>query len=183
MPRLRIPIFTIGHSTRPIPEFARLLQSHGVELLVDIRTIPKSRHNPQYGGARLRASLARRKIGYRHLAELGGLRKPMGDSVNTGWRNRSFRGYADHMQSPEFHAALEKLLELARGVKIAIMCAEAVPWRCHRNLVADTLVARGIPVAHIMSETRATPHRITPWARVKSGRVTYPAYESGARAA
>jgi uncharacterized protein (DUF488 family) len=166
---------TIGHSTRPIEEFIELLQKNGVEHLVDVRTIPRSRHNPQFNVDSLPKSLQSAGIAYTHLKELGGLRKPKADSINTGWRNSSFRGYADYMQAPEFEAALGKLLQLAKEKECAIMCAEAVPWRCHRSLIGDALLARKIPVEDIISGSRRQPHEFTPFAKVRGARVTYPA--------
>jgi uncharacterized protein (DUF488 family) len=167
-------IFTIGHSTRPIETFIRLLQAHGVTRVVDIRTIPESRHNPQFGGARLSASLRRVKIRYQHLPGLGGLRRPKPDSVNAGWRNSSFRGYADYMQTPAFERSLARCIALSTKEPIALMCAEGVPWRCHRSLVADALLAKGIESREITSRIRAQPHTLTPFARARRGRVTYP---------
>ena len=169
-----LPILTIGHSTRPIDEFIELLRQHGVERLVDIRTIPRSQRNPQFNREALAKSLEDKSIGYVHLKELGGLRHPRHDSLNTGWRNDSFRGYADYMQTVEFEEALRRLLELCEGKRCAAMCAEAVPWRCHRSLLADALVARGIPVEHILGRSRRDVHRLTPFARIESGRVIYP---------
>ncbi len=169
-----LPILTIGHSTRPIDEFIELLRQHGVERLVDIRTIPRSRRNPQFNSEALAKSLEDKGIGYVHLKELGGLRHPRPDSINTGWRNDGFRGYADYMQTAEFDEALRRLLELCEGKRCAAMCAEAVPWRCHRSLLADALVARGIPVEHILSGSRRDVHNLTPFARIENGRVTYP---------
>jgi uncharacterized protein (DUF488 family) len=174
------PILTVGHSTRPIEEFIELLQQHGVRLLIDVRTVPRSRHNPQFNRDALPDSLLRAHIGYTHLPELGGLRHAREDSINTGWRNLSFRGFADYMQTPEFEQGLEKLIQLADADPAAIMCAEAVPWRCHRSLIADALVARGIPVADILSLKPAAPHKLTPFAHVEAGRVTYPAEGSQA---
>ena|SRR6266849_10429758 len=167
-------IFTIGHSTRPIEEFLNLLQVNGVAQLVDIRTVPRSRTNPQFNRETLPESLKTAGIGYLHLPALGGLRHARPDSPNTGWRNASFRGYADYMQTPEFSAAIEELIELGAQTQIAIMCAEAVPWRCHRSLVADALTARGIPVEDIMSDTRRQPHKLTPFARFEGTHVWYP---------
>jgi uncharacterized protein (DUF488 family) len=164
---------TIGHSTHAIDEFIEMLKAHDIEDLVDIRTVPRSRHNPQFNRETLPASLAAAGIGYRHLPGLGGLRRPRTDSVNTGWRNASFRGYADYMQTREFEAALEQLIDLARAKRVAIMCAEAVEWRCHRSLVADALAVRGIPVEHIQSAKRAKPHRMTPFAKVSGARIVY----------
>ncbi len=167
-------MMTVGHSNRSIQEFLDLLAAHGVDLLVDVRTVPRSRHNPQFNRDVLPETLARAGIEYQHAAALGGLRHARKDSLNTAWRNSSFRGYADYMQTPAFAESLAELLKRAEGRRAAIMCAEAVPWRCHRSLIADALTARGVPVMHIMSETRADPHRLTPFARVDGDRVTYP---------
>lgn len=167
-------IFTIGHSTRPLAEFIAILQAHGVRQLVDVRTAPGSRRNPQYGGAALAAALAEVGIAYEHIKELGGLRKPRPDSPNSGWRNPSFRGYADHMQTPQFAAGLRRLLALAAARATACMCAEAVPWRCHRSLLGDALVARGVEVSDLMSETVARPHALNPMAVVAGGQISYP---------
>ena len=173
------PVYTIGHSTRPIEEFIDLLQRNGVELLADIRTIPKSRHNPQYWHDALQASLAEAGITYAYLPGLGGRRRAAKDSVNTAWRNASFRGYADHMQTQEFADELARLVDLSRERVTAIMCAEAVPWRCHRSLVADALVVRGIEVLDIISETSVRPHTLRDWAHVEGTTITYPGEESG----
>ncbi|HXA05234.1 MAG TPA: DUF488 domain-containing protein [Bryobacteraceae bacterium] len=167
-------IFTIGHSTHPIEEFVRLLQAHSVEQLIDIRTVPRSRTNPQFNRDTLPNSLKAAGIGYLHMPALGGLRHPRVDSPNTAWRNASFRGYADYMQTAEFAAAIDRLVELGSQTQVAIMCAEAVPWRCHRSLVADALFARGIPVEDIMSAGRRQPHKLTPFAKVEQTRVWYP---------
>lgn len=174
-PQEGLTIYTVGHSTHTLDEFVELLRAHGVERLVDVRTIPRSRHNPQFNGDTLGTFLRNRRIGYRHLKELGGLRHARADSPNTGWHNASFRGFADYMQTPEFAAALERLIELAGEKPTAIMCAEAVPWRCHRSLIGDALVARGIAVVDIYSRTSAKPHAITPMAEVHGTRITYPA--------
>jgi uncharacterized protein (DUF488 family) len=168
-------IYTIGHSNRPASEFIAMLEGHGVVNLADVRTIPRSRHNPQFNADSLPASLAAHSIRYVSMRELGGLRKPKPDSVNLGWRNESFRGYADYMQTPAFEAALRELVDLGATAPTAIMCAEAVPWRCHRSLVADALLAHGVEAVEIASATRATPHKLTPFARVDGTRVTYPA--------
>jgi uncharacterized protein (DUF488 family) len=167
-------VLTVGHSTRPIDEFLALLRGHGVTRLVDVRTVPKSRHNPQFGKEALTASLLGAGIGYTHEAALGGLRKARADSPNAGWRNLSFRGYADYMQTPAFADALERLIGLAGRERVAIMCAEAVPWRCHRSLVADALLACGVAACEMASPTRLTPHRLTPFAKVEGTTVTYP---------
>jgi uncharacterized protein (DUF488 family) len=167
-------ILTIGHSTRPIEEFIAILKAHSIDQLVDIRTIPKSRHNPQFAREALEASLSAADIRYEHMAALGGLRRPRADSINTGWRNVSFRGYADYMQTSTFIDSLETLIGLAGRSRTAIMCAEAVPWRCHRSLVADALVVRNIQVEHIDSATRSHPHKLTPFARVTGIDIQYP---------
>ncbi|MGH9686419.1 MAG: DUF488 family protein [Candidatus Acidiferrales bacterium] len=172
--QIDLTIFTIGHSTRPIEDFIKLLQAHGVKQLIDIRTIPKSRHNPQFNGDALAAALRAARIRYVHLKELGGLRHARKDSVNLGWRNASFRGFADYMQTPEFAAALDRAIELAKLRPSALMCAEAVPWRCHRSLVADALLVRGIRVEHIISAAAPKPHSLTTFARVDGMCVTYP---------
>jgi uncharacterized protein (DUF488 family) len=174
------PILTVGHSTRPIEEFIGLLEQHGVRMLIDVRAIPHSRYNPQSNRDELRASLHLAGIDYTHFPELGGHRHPRKDSVNTGWRNLSFRGYADYMQTPEFEQGLERLIQIGAGAPAAIMCAEAVPWRCHRSLIADALVARGVPVEDILSIEPAHPHKLTPFAYVEDGKVTYPAESSQA---
>jgi Domain of unknown function DUF488 len=167
-------VYTVGHSVHPIEEFIRILQAYGIRLLVDVRTIPKSRRNPQFSRENLPGSLQTAGIQYRHLPGLGGLRHPRKDSANTGWRNASFRGYADYMQTPAFGENLNQLTELAASAPTAIMCAEAVPWRCHRSLIADALVARGIAVTEIFSATKSQPHALTPFAIVKGEQVTYP---------
>jgi len=170
-----LTIFTVGHSTRPIPEFIELLQSDGVVQLIDVRTIPKSRHNPQFNSDALAASLRTAHIRYVHMRKLGGLRHARKDSINLGWRNASFRGYADYMQTDEFEAALARAIELAAAHPSALMCAEAVPWRCHRSLVADALLVRGIRVLEIVSATAPKEHTLTPFARVQGTKITYPA--------
>lgn len=167
-------IFTIGHSTRPVAEFVAMLLGHDVRKLVDVRTIPRSRHNPQFNADALAAALSASNIDYVPMRSLGGLRRAKPDSINTGWRNESFRGYADYMQTPAFAAAIDELVGIAESGTTAIMCAEAVPWRCHRSLVADALVVRGVPVAEIVSEARTAPHLLTSFARVEGGRISYP---------
>ncbi len=170
-------IYTIGHSTRPIEEFIALLQANGVTQLADIRTVPRSRHNPQYNRDTLPASLAAAGIEYVYLQDLGGLRHAAKVSPNMGWRNASFRGYADYMQTPDFATALDQLIALASDKPTAIMCAEAVPWRCHRSLVADALLVRGIPVEEIISPTSVRHHKLTPFAKVDGSNITYPSEE------
>jgi len=172
--RNALTIFTIGHSTHPIERFIELLQSHGVAQVLDIRTIPKSRRNPQFNTDALAASLHAAGIHYVHLKELGGLRHARRDSDNLGWRNASFRGYADYMQTPEFATALDRTIQLASERPTAVMCAEAVPWRCHRSLVSDALLVRGIRVAHITSNAKPKPHTLTPFASVRGNEITYP---------
>ncbi|MGH9640505.1 MAG: DUF488 family protein, partial [Bryobacteraceae bacterium] len=172
-------IYTIGHSTRPADEFARILRAYGIELLADIRTVPRSRKNPQYDQEEFKRLLAKERITYRHLAGLGGLRHARKDSLNTAWKNASFRGYADYMQTPEFTRALEELIALAAEQTTAIMCAEAVPWRCHRSLVADALLVRGIRVADIIASSPPREHKLTSFARVRGVKITYPAGQSG----
>lgn len=167
-------VLTIGHSTHPLDEFIALSKAHGVQQVVDVRTIPRSRHNPQFNQDSLPAKLRNVRIGYHHMKGLGGLRHPRKDSPNTGWRNAGFRGFADYMQTGEFEENLQKLIELAKKKQIAIMCAEAVPWRCHRSLIADALTVRGIHVEHITSRTRRQPHRLTPFARVDGTHIAYP---------
>lgn len=168
-------VFTIGHGTRPLPELIELLRTHGVAELVDVRTVPRSRRNPQFNRESLPADLHTAGIAYAHMAGLGGLRRPDPHSSNTAWRNAGFRGYADHMQTAEFAQNLDALIARARQHAVAIMCAESVPWRCHRSLIADALTARGVTVRHILSPTRADPHALTSFARVDGTRVTYPA--------
>jgi uncharacterized protein (DUF488 family) len=167
-------IYTIGHSTRAFEDLAALLRAFGVSVLADIRTIPRSRRNPQFSGDVLRSALGSRRLRYIHLPELGGLRRPRKDSPNAGWRNASFRGFADYMLTEDFEAGLEKLHALTAEGRVALMCAEAVPWRCHRSLIADALTARGGQVEHITSAKHATPHRMTAFAEVDGTRVTYP---------
>src|SRR5574337_527671 len=171
-------LWTIGHSTRPIDEFVSLLKAHDIQQLIDVRTVPRSRHNPQFNTETLAQSLARAAIHYRHAGNLGGLRKPKKDSINMGWRNASFRGYADYMQTEEFRKALDELMVESRLQHTAIMCAEAVPWRCHRSLIADSFVMRDWEVRHIMSETKADRHRLTSFATVENGLLQYPAEDN-----
>ena len=170
-------MLTVGHSNRTLDEFLELLTSHGVVQLVDVRAMPRSRYNPQFNREALSQTLEAQGIAYEHLAGLGGLRHARRDSINTGWRNASFRGYADFMQTEEFARNLAVLCELESRHRTAIMCAEAVPWRCHRSLIADALVIRGIPVMHIMSAAKAEPHQLTSFAHVEGIRITYPGPE------
>lgn len=170
-------IFTLGHSTMPIERFIGLLQAYEIKSLADIRTIPRSRHNPQFNEAALAHTLTASHLQYVHMRELGGLRHACKDSLNTGWRNESFRGYADYMQTETFRVALEALIFLSLQSRVAIMCAEAVPWRCHRSLVADALSVRGIPVFEILSASAYRMHQLTPFAQVEGFRLTYPTAE------
>jgi len=167
-------IFTVGHSTLPIDRFIALLRAYGIERLADIRTIPRSRRNPQYNDTELAASLKAAGIDYVPLQALGGRRHPRKDSPNGGWRNEGFRGYADYMQTENFREGLEQLIAVGRTKRTAIMCAEAVPWRCHRSLVADALTVRDIPAIEILSETDRRIHRLTGFARVEGTTLTYP---------
>jgi len=167
-------VMTIGHSTHTLKEFIRLLQAHGATCVVDVRTVPCSRHNPQFDKASLPRSLKKAGLGYVHTPGLGGLRHAKRDSPNAGWRNASFRGYADYMQTPEFAQSLDELVQLANQERIVLMCAEAVPWRCHRSLIADALLVRGIRTEDIMSATRRQVHTLTPFAKVRGTAITYP---------
>jgi len=167
-------IFTLGHSTLPIERFVAVLQAYAIARLADIRTIPRSRHNPQFSDTALAKSLKALHLDYVHMRALGGLRHARRDSPNTGWRNESFRGFADYMQTEEFENALAALIRMGREKRVAIMCAEAVPWRCHRSLIADVLLARGVRVEHIVSKSSSKAHTYTPFARVEGDRVTYP---------
>lgn len=168
-------VFTIGHSTRPIDEFVAILQTYNIQELVDVRTIPKSRHTPQFNEDDLKKVLRKAHISYLHMSSLGGLRHARKDSINTGWRNASFRGYADYMQTAAFADGIETLIALAQRKAVAIMCAEAVPWRCHRSLIGDALLVRNIDVEDIYSATSVKPHTLTAWAVVSGTSITYPA--------
>lgn len=167
-------LFTIGHSNRTLEFFVSLLQGYDIQRLIDVRTIPRSRHNPQFNRDTLPAMLHVVGIAYSHMSVLGGLRHARKDSINTGWTNASFRGYADYMQTKEFESGVKELLGCARKETVAIMCAEAVPWRCHRSLISDALTVRGVEVHHIMSRVSAPAHEITPWAKVQGTHLTYP---------
>ena len=169
-----LTVLTIGHSNRTWKEFLEILRAHRVQRVVDVRSIPRSRHNPQFDQKTLRKKLRAAKIGYVHLRKLGGLRHARRDSKNMGWRNSSFRGFADYMQTAEFDDGLQRLIKLARQKRTAIMCAEAVPWRCHRSLIGDALTIRGIRVEDIMSAKTARLHSLTSFARVRKQAITYP---------
>jgi uncharacterized protein (DUF488 family) len=167
-------VYTVGHSTRSIEDFIALLHAHRIVQLADVRTVPKSRRHPHFAQEALSRSLPAAGIAYRHFPGLGGLRKPSPHSANSGWRHPSFRGYADHMQTPAFAASLTELIEWANVAATAVMCAEALWWQCHRQLIADALVARGIEVRHITSPKAAVTHTLTQFARLDGERVTYP---------
>jgi len=167
-------ILTVGHSTRTLESIVDLLREHGVEKVVDIRTIPRSRHNPQFNRETLPDGLKAAGIGYIHWAGLGGLRHAHRDSPNGGWQNSSFRGFADYMQTEDFEESLKKLIDLSEQEQVVMMCAEALPWRCHRSLVADALKVRGVAVEHIMSLKKRQVHELTPWAHVEGTVITYP---------
>ena len=167
-------IFTVGHSTRSIEEFVELLRAHGVRGVVDIRSIPRSRHNPQFNADLLAHSLEQKGMSYKHIKELGGLRHPQKDSINLGWRNASFRGFADYMATPGFAEGLASLIEIASARETSMMCAEAVPWRCHRSLIGDALTKKGWTVRDIMSRTVAARHLLTPFLKMRKGQLIYP---------
>ena len=167
-------MLTVGHSTQPLDEFVALLKAHSVTHLTDVRTVPRSRHNPQFNRETLRDALASHGIDYTHRAGLGGFRRSHPGSLNTGWRNLSFRGFADYMQTPEFATELAELIERATRERIALMCAEAVPWRCHRSLLADALLVHGVAADEIVSLTRTEAHKLTPFAKVHGTVITYP---------
>jgi len=170
-------ILTVGHSTRTIDEFVGLMKAHGVETVADIRTVPRSRHNPHFDSAVLSNLLASEGLEYVHFQQLGGLRKTSSESINGGWRNASFRGYADYMQTPAFEEGLLQLIDLAGQRRVVIMCAEAVPWRCHRSLVGDALLVKGIAVEDIMTPTTRKPHKLTAFAKVIGTHISYPPNE------
>jgi uncharacterized protein (DUF488 family) len=167
-------VMTIGHSNQPLETFLQILQAHGVHQLIDVRTVPRSRHNPQFNRDSLPDDLHAAKILYRHMPGLGGLRQPLRDSPNGGWKNASFRGFADYMQTKEFNVSLESMTKLAVAKRVVLMCAEADPWRCHRSMIADALAARGIQVEHIITRTFRRTHQLTPFARVEGRKITYP---------
>jgi len=169
-------ILTIGHSTRTLDEFVELLKAYHVTLVADVRSVPRSRHNPQFNKETLPTSLKLVGVRYVHMPEIGGLRRPKSDSVNLAWRNKSFRGYADYMQTKEFTENLLTLIALAKQNCVAIMCAEALPWRCHRSLIADALLVRNVKVEHILSADSSVSHKLTEWAHVEGTRITYPLF-------
>lgn len=171
-------VLTLGHSTRPTHEFIELLVQHGVTLPIDVRTVPRSRHNPQFNQDAMPGALATANIDYMHAPGLGGFRTAQSDSPNAGWRNLSFRGFADYMQTIDFTANLASLIELSRLDRVALMCAEAVPWRCHRSLIADALLVHEVEPCEIVSVKRLQPHKMTSFARVRGDQITYPVVES-----
>jgi uncharacterized protein (DUF488 family) len=166
-------IYTIGHSNRPIEDFMKLLKAHQIETVIDIRSIPRSRHNPQFNQDKLKRSLRKEKIRYIHLEKLGGLRHPKKNSLNAGWENASFRGFADYMQTADFREGLKELIKDAKASRCALMCAEAVPWRCHRSLVADALTVKKWKVRHIQSRVTAKQHELTDFLKIKGRRLIY----------
>ena len=167
-------ICTIGHSNHPFETFLEMLKAHEVLLVADVRTIPRSRHNPQFNTDILGPALKAEGIEYRHLPALGGLRHARKNSGNSGWKNDSFRGFADYMQTERFAAGINELITMGREQRTAVMCAEALPWRCHRSLIADALLVRGVTVLHIMNRTSVKEHALTPWAAVRGMAITYP---------
>ena len=171
-----LSVYTIGHSTRTLEEFIEMLKSYGVTLLVDVRTVPRSRHNPQFNKETLPASLKSQGIKYIHMQEIGGLRRPKNDSINLAWKNKSFRGYADFMQTNEFTDNLLKIIALARENCLALMCAEALPWRCHRSLISDALVVRHVKVQHIIGANSCLSHELNAMAQVEGTKITYPLF-------
>jgi len=173
-------VVTIGHSTRTLETFIHLLRIYGAKQVIDVRTVPRSRHNPQFNHETLPDNLKAAGIGYLHMPGLGGLRRPRPDSINLGWRNASFRGFADYMRTPEFENHLNELAKLAQRKRTAVMCAEALPWRCHRSLISDALEIRGIKVAHILSATHLQPHRMIPFGRWDGKYLVYPAEKASA---
>jgi len=169
-----ITIFTVGHSTHPLERFVEMLCAYEIEHLIDVRTLPRSRRNPQFNRESLAISLPGAGVAYTHTPQLGGLREPQHDSINTAWRNAAFRGYADHMQTPGFGTAIDQLIAVAMRRRTVIMCAEALPSDCHRSLISDALTAREVVVEHILGATKREPHRYTPFARIEGIRITYP---------
>ena len=173
---LELVVFTIGHSTRTIEEFVELLKTYAVNLVVDVRTVPRSRHNPQFNKETLPNTLKPEGIKYIHMPEIGGLRRPKHDSVNLAWKNMGFRGYADYMQTKEFTDSLLKIIALARENHLVLLCAEALPWRCHRSLISDALLVRHVKVEHIISATSCLNHQLNDMAQVEGTKITYPLF-------
>lgn len=173
--RISARIFTIGHSNHKLSEFIEILKSYKLKLVVDVRTIPRSRQNPQFNSERFKRALKQHGVEYIHMSGLGGLRHAHADSINKGWRNASFRGYADYMQTEEFAKNLQRLISRSNRKRLVLMCAEAVPWRCHRALISDALKLRGIVTEDIFTKTTHRPHRMTPFAKVRGKKISYPA--------
>ena len=171
-------VLTIGHSTRSLDEFIGILKTHGIQLVADVRTVPRSRHNPQFNSEELAKALGKNDIAYIHMKGLGGLRRPLKDSPNKGWKNASFRGFADYMQTKDFEEALNNLIATAKKQRTSIMCAEAVPWRCHRSLISDALTVRGFEVQHLIRRTSVQPQKLTAWAKAEGTHITYPESEA-----
>jgi len=169
-------VFTIGHSTRTIEEFVELLKTYTINLVVDVRTVPRSPHNPQFNKETLPNTLKSLGIKYIHMPEIGGLRRPKHDSINLAWKNSGFRGYADYMQTKEFADSLLKIIALARENRLVLMCAEALPWRCHRSLISDALVVRHVKVEHIISATSCLNHQLNEMALAEGTKITYPLF-------
>jgi uncharacterized protein (DUF488 family) len=169
-----LTVFTIGHSTHTFEEFIKIIEKFKIEKIADVRTIPRSRHNPQFNKETLPTNLLSAGIDYMHIAGLGGLRHSKVDSPNKGWHNASFRGYADYMQTSDFEESLNTLIEAAKKEQLAVMCAESLPWRCHRSLIADALLVRDFKVEHIMNNGKSLRHVITPWIKVEGTKITYP---------
>ena len=167
-------VWTIGHSNRNFDDLVKALRTYGIKAVVDVRTVPQSRANPQFNRDELEAKLPEAGIAYSHAKDLGGLRHPTKDSPNSGWRNESFRGFADYMQTEDFRQALDRIIDQANATPTAIMCAETLPWRCHRSLIADALVVRGLDVVEIFDAAKSQPHKLTPFAVVDGDRITYP---------
>jgi len=167
-------VWTIGHSNRNFDDLVKALRTYGIKAVVDVRTVPQSRANPQFNRDELEAKLPEAGIAYSHAKDLGGLRHPTKDSPNSGWRNESFRGFADYMQTEDFRQALDRIIDQANATPTAIMCAETLPWRCHRSLIADALVVRGFDVGEIFDAAKSQPHKLTPFAVVDGDRITYP---------
>lgn len=167
-------IFTVGHSTHDIALFIKMLKINNIVILVDVRSVPKSRKNPQYGNKNLKLSLKEANIKYKYIEKLGGFRKPTKDSINTGWKHKSFRAYADYMMTSSFQEGLKELESLAETKKVAYMCSESVPWRCHRSLISDALKTKGWQVGHIMTCSSISCHQTTSFLKIDNDVLTYP---------
>lgn len=172
--KANVKVFTVGHSTRELDEFIEVLRAYKIKRLVDVRTMPMSRYTPQFNHDNLEKELAKHSIKYQHMKILGGLRPAKKDSLNQGWHNKSFRGYADYMQTEDFKKGIDELIEIAKKQQIAIMCAEAVPWRCHRSMIGDALLIRKVEVIDIFDIKKSEPEKLTDFAVVKGTQITYP---------